>query len=289
MDIQMPEMDGYEATRQIRDQLGLRQLPVIAMTAHAMTGERERCLEAGMNEHLPKPIDPARLFATLSRWLKPADTVPERLLEKDVVVLPENLPGVDLRWGLERIGGNKRLFRKLLGEFAANHGHALELLSRQLAEGDLESARRELHTLEGVAGNIGALVLQREAAQLKQALLMAGKLPSGGALPGAFREAFTTLFDGLATLQGAGGQAASETVGDATVGDIEALLLQLRQMLVEGDPDARNVLTDLNRALRYRGQQETLKRMSAQIGDYDFDSALQTLDLLTESLARDRK
>jgi len=289
MDIQMPGMDGYEAIRRIRAQPRFEQLPVVAMTAHAMSGERERCLEAGMNEHLPKPIDPARLFVTLSRWLKPADTAaPARPSENDDVAMPESLPGVDLRWGLERIGGNKRLFRKLLGEFVINHGHALELVTRQLAEGDLERVRRELHTLKGVSGNIGALALQREAAQLERALLT-GKLSGGGALPGSFREAFTILFDGLATMPRIEDQTGGDAAGGAAVGDIEGRLLQLRQMLVEGDPDALHVLTALNRVLRDGGQREQLERMTGQIGDYDFDSALHTLDVLTENLAGDGK
>ncbi len=287
MDIQMPEMDGYEATRRIRAESRLQQLPVIAMTAHAMSGERERCLEAGMNEHVPKPIDPVRLFATLSRWLKPSDKAPERMIDEVDVTLPENLPGIDLRWGLERIGGNKRLFRKLLGDFATNHGHALELVSRRLAEGDLDSARRELHTLKGVAGNIGALILQRETAQLEQALKV-GKLQSGADLPISFRDAFTTLFDGLATLpENEEPPAASVIEGAGTAdGDLHSLLRELRQMLIEGEPDAVKVLASIEQLLIDEAQQEQLTRIATQIGDYDFDGAKSTLDTLFVTLDR---
>ncbi len=277
MDIQMPEMDGYEATRQIRAEPRFEKLPVVAMTAHAMSGERDRCLAAGMNEHVPKPIDPVRLFATLGRWLKPADKVPTRQVEDDGVTLPERLPGIDLRWGLERIGGNKRLFRKLLGEFVAHHGRALEVLSQQLNDGEYDSARRELHTLKGVAGNIGALTLQREAARLEQAL-QAGEITSAADLPASFCEVFTTLFDGLAGLSFSESNTATMEESINAEGNIEELLQQLRQSLLEGDPDALKRVVQLEGRLSDPADQQRLKQVAAQIAEYDFDAAQQTLD-----------
>lgn len=286
MDIQMPEMDGYSATRQIRAEPRFEHLPVIAMTAHAMSGERDHCLAAGMNEHIPKPIDPVRLFAVLSRWLKQVENAPEHLDKDDDVTLPENLPGIDLDWGLERIGGNRRLFRKLLREFAVNHGHAPEILMRHLAEGDLDSAKRELHTLKGVAGNIGALALQREAARLEQ-VLMTDERVQDIDLPASFRAAFTTVFDGMIAMQ-QNEEPAATSMHDKGSGaaddNVGGLLDKLQPMLTEGEPDAINVLIQLERLLSDEAQLEQLNRIAMQIDNYDFDGALRSLNRLSTKL-----
>ncbi len=286
MDIQMPEMDGYEATRHIRAQPHRKTLPIVAMTAHAMSGERERCLAAGMNEHVPKPIDPARLFATLSRWLKPNDKAPEKVVKEDEVSLPDSLPGIDLQWGLERIGGNRRLFRKLLGEFVAHHGEAPQLILQRLGEGDEEGARRELHTLKGVAGNMGARALQREAEQLEQ-ILIAGQL-SKAELPAPFLEAFEILLNGLAELQQEKVQ--DEKQAEAIEGqiDLQQSLNELRQMLMEGDSGAVKVVTTIGRLISNKKQQQQLEQLTRQIENYDFDTAQHTLDDLSASLVGKR-
>ncbi len=286
MDIQMPEMDGYAATRLIRTEPQFEQLPVIAMTAHAMSGERDLCLAAGMNEHVPKPIDPARLFTTLSRWLKPADMAPEERTDATDVLLPDDLPGIDLHWGLERIGGNRSLFLKLLAEFVANHGGAQQLLEQLLSEGDRDGVRRELHTLKGVAGNIGALTLQRETARLEQVLLDGNKANTM-VLPASFRDAFSTLFDGLTALQQSEDTTVSEIDEDAMItaaGDGSGMLQQLRQMLLEGEPDAAKALVPIERMLCDKAQRDQLKRIGELIADYDFDAALSTLTDLIKLL-----
>ena len=123
MDLQMPEMDGFTATRLLRAEPELQALPIIAMTAHALVEERQRCLEAGMNDHVSKPIDPDALFATLKRWAKPRQVTPARAQARpagsvDDVILPE-IDGVDVANGLKRVAGNKRLYRDLLLQFAA--------------------------------------------------------------------------------------------------------------------------------------------------------------------------
>ena len=123
MDLQMPEMDGLTATKLIRLQPQLQELPIIAMTAHALVEERQRCLEAGMNDHVSKPIDPDALFATLMRWTKPRQSqttvgVEDKSAEApNAVILPE-IEGVDMAGGLNRVSGNKPLYRDLLVQFA---------------------------------------------------------------------------------------------------------------------------------------------------------------------------
>jgi ABC-type amino acid transport substrate-binding protein/DNA-binding response OmpR family regulator/anti-sigma regulatory factor (Ser/Thr protein kinase) len=288
MDIQMPEMDGYETTRRIRAEPSYDKLPVIAMTAHAMSGERERCLAAGMNEHISKPIDPARLFAVLNRWLKSVEQAPQQVLVEHDEGLPVDIPGIDLRWGLERIGGNKRLFLKLLREFAANHRNAIETIERQLVEGDREDARRELHTLKGVASNIGARILQQEAGNLEQLLVADGR--GDVELPQSFRYAFTTLFDGLSTL-GAPGKPAVSAAGavDTTIGegDLDDLLGRLQQMLIEGSPEATTLLGPLEKLLTDTEHREQLNQIGALLENYEFDFALPILRKITTKLTGD--
>lgn len=250
MDIQMPEMDGYEATQKIRSEARFENLPVIAMTAHAMSGERERCLAAGMNEHIPKPIDPVQLFTTLNHWLKVENKTALTTADDDNTELPDNLPGIDLQWGLERIGGNKQLFIKVLREFAANHHNAAGFIEQQLAAGHCDDVRRELHTLKGVAGNIGARILQQEAANMER--IIANSEPCDTRLPESFHDAFKTLFSGLSVLQN--DMYMSDSVENfkasgAMHDDINQLLNRLRHMFAEGDTEARKLLPKLDQLL----------------------------------------
>ena len=134
MDIQMPVMNGYEATAAIRSDPRFKDLPVIAMTAHAMAGDEEKSLKAGMNGHVAKPIDPDQLFATLQKWIKPNEKrdlgqqleisvkIPEAVQAiPEEEGLPESLPWFDLSDGLKRLQGNQKLYRKLLLNFAADY------------------------------------------------------------------------------------------------------------------------------------------------------------------------
>ena len=178
MDIQMPEMDGYEATRIIRESLNGDALPIIAMTARVLTSERQRCADVGMNDYVSKPIDPQRLATTLRRWVKGAPgpasvprppagpagpNAPSRIrgtktggegLESSI--LPASLPGIDIEDGLKRLMGNAALYTRLLMEFAGKYREAQGRMREALADGDLESAARMVHTFKGMAGNLSA-------------------------------------------------------------------------------------------------------------------------------------
>lgn len=284
MDIEMPDMDGYEITRQIKSDEKLANLPVVAMTAHAMSGERERCLQAGMNGHIPKPVDPAQLFKTLTNWLQPSRQPTNHGATDTATSLPANLPGIDLRWGLERIGGNEELFKKLLNEFIQNHAEAPTRIRHSLATGDLEEARRELHTLKGVAGNIGALTLQAEAEKLEDAVT-SGSFTSTE-LPTSFTDAIEVLFNGLSGLF-QDEHTDTEAVPINTKNkhnDINLVLPKLRQMLIDGETDASQLLEPLGHQLSTDEQQSMLERLRIEISDYDFDSAVSTLDSLSKTL-----
>jgi polar amino acid transport system substrate-binding protein len=291
MDLQMPEMDGYEATRRIRANAKYEQLPLIAMTAHAMADEREQCLAAGMNEHVPKPIDPRHLYNTLSRWLKPATEQPPlqpavRSDDSDIV-FPDNLHGIDLHWGLERVGGNRRLYRNLLNEFVANHSQDREKLELNLQRAEIDHARRTLHTLEGVTGNIGAHALQEASKNLHYALKSDQISPQGG-LPDAFCQAFDELFNGLRSYLGAlpppHPSPLAATAATPTDSEINKLITTLDNMLAEGNPDAKGLFQTLDKMLEQQDISELTSRLAQQIRDYDFDLAKETLAALSDHL-----
>ena len=179
MDLQMPEMDGYQATAKIRSDPRFANLPIIAMTAHATIEERQRCLAAGMNDHISKPIDPALLFETVGRFYKPA-TGSALLGLPAVLPLPggegrgegeralsvpdfPSVEGLDTKDGLTRVAGNQKLYLKLLRQFAEQQGPSVEQITTALGQGDTALAERLAHTLKGVAGNIGAKPVQAAA------------------------------------------------------------------------------------------------------------------------------
>jgi polar amino acid transport system substrate-binding protein len=244
-----------------------------------------------MNEHVPKPIDPSHLFHTLSRWLKPAieQPPPQPAVRPDDsdIVLPDNLPGIDLHWGLERVGGNRRLYRNLLNEFVANHGQDMEKLELNLQRTEIDLVRRILHTLEGVTGNIGAHALQEASKNLHYALKSDQISPQGG-VPDAFRRAFDELFNGLRSYLEASHSPhpgpLTDTAATPTDTEINQLIATLDDMLAQGNPDAKGLFQTLNKMLEQQDTAELTSRLAQQIRDYDFELARETLVALSDHL-----
>jgi len=190
-------MDGYQATAKLREDARFGQLPIIAMTAHATLEERQRCLAAGMNDHISKPIDPGALFETVGRFYTSADgntpaetgtdsTIVERA-RQDLTQTPavpsqakptetpppleQSLPtidGLDTKDGLNRVAGNSKLYLKLLKQFIEQQGTAPEQIGAALSSKETALAERLAHTLKGVAGNIGAKKVQSVAGTLEK-------------------------------------------------------------------------------------------------------------------------
>ncbi|MDR6952636.1 signal transduction histidine kinase/DNA-binding response OmpR family regulator [Ancylobacter sp. 3268] len=185
MDVQMPEMDGLEATRRIRRTISAARLPIIAMTAHAYERERLACIEAGMDDHIAKPVDPQRLIATLDRWIgeRPAGQTAAVAAAGPAVAgpavvagppatgeLPETLPPFDIAAALVRVNGKRPLLTKLIAGFGETYSDAVARLGEQIAAGEPDEARRLAHSLKGVAGSLELRHVTEAARQLEDAL-----------------------------------------------------------------------------------------------------------------------
>lgn len=177
MDIHMPEIDGYVATRIIRKKPGCGDLPIIAMTADAMTGVQEKCMEVGMNDYVAKPIDSRELFAALARWTryKPLEKAAGGAGGKASPAsggpaLPFKLPGIDVREGLRRIEGNPALFIERLQDFCETYVDFEIKIGRLLVDGDTDGASRLVHTMKGTAGNLAAVSIKFAATELEKGL-----------------------------------------------------------------------------------------------------------------------
>ncbi|MBF0603676.1 MAG: response regulator [Nitrospirae bacterium] len=180
MDIQMPLMDGYTATRLLRNNPGNKDLPIVAMTAHALSEDRDKCLAVGMNDHLPKPIDRTKLYEMLLRWIvrreglgQPVDSIPIHSMDHNTIHYLPPMPGINTHGALQRLGGNYKLFRSILKEFYHTFANAEDNIRKIIAINrpeDIQIAVDVLHTIKGVAGNFGAQRLSQGAAELEREL-----------------------------------------------------------------------------------------------------------------------
>ncbi len=177
MDLQMPVMDGYEASKQIRSDPSFDHIPLIAMTAHAMLREREKCLSLGMNDHVSKPVVPKILHDTLARWCGALSDVPanEKIgVDTEPVTGYESVEGLNTKIGLMRLAGNVEIYQKLVQIYWNNQRQAAQLIANSLGAGDRLQAERLLHDLKGVSGGIGAEGIYKLSSELEKKVKMGG-------------------------------------------------------------------------------------------------------------------
>jgi len=289
MDIQMPIMDGYTATREIRMLApDIRKIPIIAMTAHAMAGDREKSLEAGMNDHVSKPIDAEELLNTLCRWIKPGERAapPASRAQKhgEIHSIPV-LKGFDTEEGLSRVAGNKTLYVDLLHRFLTNHAHDAEEIKNALRENDSQRAKRVAHSVKGVSGNLGAEALSAAAAALEVAIHNEANEEIEHAqvrFSEHLAQTLTTLSE--AKLHTLVPEEEEPATGEIDRAHTEPLLCRLYALLRDNDGEALDLLAETRRHLKGTVDDTLLDRLEKTTESFEFDEAVDVLKSMAATL-----
>jgi len=277
MDLQMPIMDGYQATRAIRSWKEYDELPILAMSANAMRHDREQCRAVGMNDHIPKPVDRRQLLAALCRWIKPGlRDKPEQLQkERSAGKLPQ-LCGINSRVALERLGGNQLVYLNILHRFAKEHPTIVQDIRRLIAQHEQEQAERLAHTLKGLAGAIGAESLQEAAKLLEDGI--------------RHRQPLELLLDAaelrleqvITALQNLPPEEQIEETATVSEEQIKATLLLLEERLRNYDAGASETLAALLNMTLQPELHHRLTALKSPVERFDADAALAMLAAFPE-------
>ncbi|HLK90466.1 MAG TPA: ATP-binding protein [Polyangia bacterium] len=268
MDMQMPEMDGLEATRIIRGHPIAARVPIIAMTAHALASERDRCFAGGMNDHVQKPVEPDTLYEALLRWVKPGEAMGD-------------LPGIDVASALARLGGDRVVYHRLLANLLREWEDATGSLETALAVPDLPAIRRTAHALKGASATLGVQPLASEAAALEQA---AGEGEDGAAVAAAVARTRGRLAGVLAVLRPRLPARPRPEPGPGGEDALEATLAELGDLLGRRNLRARETLARLRRIVLPARCHASLERVAIDVDRLDYASAGRALEDLKASL-----
>jgi two-component system, sensor histidine kinase and response regulator len=278
MDLQMPEMDGYQATTHIRATPRLADLPIIAMTAHATAEERDRCLAAGMRGHIAKPIDPELLYRTVMQFHRSGQAVVvakpvERFLHSPAL---SEIAGLDVADGLNRVAGNMKLYRSLLRQFADQQADTVSAVRASLAREDFASAERLIHTLKGVSGNLGAKALSGLVAELERSLRDRNAQSLEAGLSGIAPE-LARLMEAIRNSLAAGAADAPLRTPVSDSAETVKLLKHLKQMLADDDGAALDYLLEARDRIGGAISETDLNSLHKAVADFDFPAALNCL------------
>jgi len=285
MDCQMPVMDGYEATRRIRAHPALRHLPVIAMTANAMAGDRQRALATGMNDYIAKPLDVGNMFRTIARWVGARCAVPGATAPAVPVQAPlpppaasglPQLPGIDTRAGLATTMHNEVLYRSLLGKFHAGQGAFVSSFRAAQGSGDASAPERLAHTLKSVAGSIGARGVQAAAAALEGACRQGDAAPRMDALLDTLAAELAPVLQGLDALVVPAVVPAAPAAAPADPQQLRAFVEGLQELLVAGDSSSLDWVA-AQAGLLQAACPQAHQAIAVAIEGFDFEAALALL------------
>ena len=298
MDVQMPEMDGLEASRYIREHLKLTDTPIIAMTAHAMYGDRERCLAAGMNDYVPKPIDRKELFSALRNNVSRLD---EDLVALNMIHGPSRekshgdtftLPGLDIGEGLRRLGGDWSRYHEIVHDFCQSFDNFFVEFNGFVDKGNYTDARLLAHSMKGASGNISAVELKTVSGILEQACIKGSRDRISVLIPAA-QDAFGRVRDALEKM----GEREGTKVHVVNPGEqvdperLFTLFKELGDSLKESDPvRSESCFNEIKRGFSFGSvnpELEDLGRiLERQVGEYHFDEASVTLKTLDRKLKK---
>ena len=304
MDMQMPVMDGLTATQRIRESLSAEHLPIVAMTANAMQQDRERCLAAGMQDVVTKPIDPDDLWRALRVWVKPQamTRVPGSTIETGLYPsaiagdqgaegpfsasspdprVPEGIEGLDTALGLKRVLGKVPRYVAMLERYVAGQAGTPAALDTALAAGDRDTATRLAHTTKGVSGNIGAVAVQGLAGELEHGLRMGESYETLKPKLAALQQRMDPLIVAIAAQLPTKTSVAEDQVASAdTIIDelqLAEVTQRLRHLLLEMDFEATDWLQQ-HHGLLSTAYGQRLRSLRAAVESFDFELAIEHLD-----------
>lgn len=288
MDLQMPVMDGYTATKTIREWTQFKDLPIVAMTADAMMGIKEKCLEFGMQDFVTKPIDPDEVFGTLVKWIKPGEraipTTPVREpAQQTGLELPEFV-NIDINNGLSRVGGNKKLYAELLEKLYKNNLNVVNEIRNAVKNNEKELSVRLAHTVKGVAGNLGAIELNKSAAELETELKKD--------VPDAIERTIANFDSRMQKVLQEIGAWISDRQSNVKTDDnaeldksaLKRMLDELKRLLEDNDPDAKNKIDEINEMPGTGCIRDVLREITESIHNYEFDGAIEKFNQLIPNL-----
>ena len=291
MDLQMPIMDGITATKVLRENSKYNDLPIVAMTANAMVQDYIDVAEAGMNDHVSKPINISELFHVLAQWIKPGERVASQVKPKSKevpveVIVPDDLIGIDTKIGLKNIGDNKALYMKLLRGFYSDHSEDISIIKDLLKKSeDLETPKRLAHTLKGICGTIGAFKLGTDFEKLENALSNGDKSNLLTLIDNAHIN-MAPLMKRISLLTEESEQKLEPSIETMPKEELLVELDDLSEMLEDMSPDSEDTFSRLKADLRkYELESFLIKELTQKINAFDFDGAQDALQKIKVKLA----
>ena len=280
MDLQMPNLDGYGATKKIRKNPAFASIPIIALSANAMKGTREKVKKFGMNDYITKPIDIKELLTILNKWVRPGK---EELLEDnknhenfDLNGIRRGFTSIDIDDGLSRVLGDLTLYFNILNKFLKTNQNTMAEIETTIDQKNIETALGLIHTLKGVAGNIGAVKVSESAKKLEAALKSeVFDITAIRILINETRSSLNRVLEEIKNAIEKMQETKSFSQNDKKIDEemIKALFIELKQLLKEYDTDASDIMGEIAKIVEGSEYADEIDKIKNAIDSYNFDEA----------------